>query len=101
LREHLARILAGAAARIAPAAEGSDASEAHVLATLDRLARIDAEMHRLRRDGSPGWGNLLADYAAEAARLREAMTLEFRRDERGSMFLVRGESALVHLPGAD
>jgi hypothetical protein len=98
LRVAAASLLLALAARIAPgSSRSSDPQE--LLSALDRLARLDAEMQLLRRKRPTGWANSLAAYAAEAAELRRAMTLEFRRDERGQVFLVRGDSAVYHLPG--
>jgi hypothetical protein len=95
LRASAANLLLALAARIAPAS--SDQRDTQKLfSTLDRLAHLDAEMQRLRTRKPTGWANSLAAYAAEAAELRQAMTLEFRRDERGHVFLVRGDSALYH-----
>jgi hypothetical protein len=98
LRSRAANLLVAAAAWVGRGAEAPSASESELLPTLDRLAQLDAEMHRLRVTRPAGWANSLAVYAAEAKQLRQAMALEFRRDDRGLVFLVRGESALYHLP---
>ena len=93
-----ARLLGAIALRLAPAADIWQAEETHLANVLDRLAQLDAEMHRLRSRRPPGWGNTLAVYAGEAERLRTEMALEYKRDDRGCVFLVREGSALYYLP---
>lgn len=96
----VARMLRAAAMRLAPTTDIGQAEEPPLLQVLDRLAQLDAEMDRLRMRRPPGWGNTLAIYAAEADGLRRAMALEYKRDDRGCVFLVHEGSALYYLPSA-
>lgn len=94
-------MLLAAASWLAPTAEPrTDEEEVELIEALDRLAQIDAEMDRLRTTQPPGWGSRLAVYAAEAECLRQDMALEYRRDNRGSVFLVRDGTALYYVPSA-
>ena len=85
------------AARLAPTLPASGEPDDAFLAALSRLAYLDAEMHRLRTERPAGWANMLGVYSAEAQELRQSMGLEYKRDDRGRVFLVRGDSALYHL----
>lgn len=79
---------------------GTRDDDAALIGGLDRLARLEAEMTRLRATRPPGWANLLTVHAGEAAALRETLALEFRRDANGHVFLMRDGAALYHLPPA-
>ena len=93
-----ARMLKAIAARIAPGVV--DSEDGTLVAALDRLAQLDAEMDRLRTRRPAGWANTITVYAAEADQIRREMALEYKRDDTGSLFLVRGQAALYYLPSA-
>jgi hypothetical protein len=78
-----------------------DKPEKRLLSALDRLARLDAEMDRLRTRRPVGWANSLTAYDSEAQQLRRDLGLEYERDVGGRVFLVHRGSALYYVASGE
>jgi hypothetical protein len=97
----IARALTALASRLVPPAkEVRRTEETDLVQALSSLAQLEAEMDRLRRRRPKGWANTVASYALEAERLRTEKALEYRRDDRGDVFLVHDGTALYYVPSA-